>query len=318
MKVLVVGAGAAGGYLGAQLDKAGRNVRFLVHQHTLERLDTQGLRLRSSDGITALPVRAVTASTIEGAYDVIVLAVRSDVVDSAINDIRTVVAPHTRIVPLVNGVAHLSLLSAAFGEQVVLGAAVRLATSMLADGTIDVVAPGIDLELGQLDGRTSAIFDAVVREFRVDSVTVNERPDMIAAMWEKFAFITATAALTCLTGNVIGVVARAAGGPALGRRIADEVSEIAAAEGYALADAARVRLVAALTDPDSTFAPSMFRDLTAHRRVEISVLADLADRARRHHIDTPLLDAALVVIDILAGPQELIQEIRTRVVGPPL
>jgi 2-dehydropantoate 2-reductase len=57
-------------------------------------------------------------------------------------------------------------------------------------------------------------------------------------------------------------------------------------------------LVAALTDPGSTFAPSMFRDLTAHRRVEISVLADLADRARRHHIDTPLLDAALVVIDI--------------------
>jgi 2-dehydropantoate 2-reductase len=187
--------------------------------------------MRSSAGITALPVRAVTASTLEGAYDVIVLAVRSDVVDSAIDDIRTVVAPHTRIVPLVNGVAHLSLLSAAFGEQVVLGAAVRLATSMLVDGTIDVVAPGIDLELGQLDGRTSATFNAVVREFRVDDVTVHVRPDMIAAMWEKFAFIAATAALTCLTGDVVGVVAGAAGGAALGRRIADEVSEIAAAEG---------------------------------------------------------------------------------------
>jgi 2-dehydropantoate 2-reductase len=298
MRLLVVGAGAAGGYLGAQLDKAGRDVRFLVHQHTLERLDTQGLRMRSSSGITALPVRAVTASALEGAYDVIVLAVRSDAVGSAIDDIRTAVAPHTRIVPLVNGVAHLSLLSAAFGEEVVLGATVRLAASLLADGTIDVVAAGINLELGQLDGKTSAIFDAVVEAFRVDNVTVHVRPDVIAAMWEKFAFITATAVLTCLTGNVIGVVARAAGGPALGRRVADEVSEIAAAEGYALAEAARNRLVAALTDPDSTFGPSMFRDLTAHRRVEISVLAELADLARRRHIDTPLLDAALVVIDI--------------------
>src|ERR1700753_140433 len=203
MRMLVVGAGAAGGYLGAQRAKAGRDVRFLVHQRTFERLDSQGLRMRSKDGISALPVRAVTAAELAGSYDVIVLAVRSDVVDSAVEDIRTVVAPHTRIVPLVNGVAHLPLLTAAFGEQVVLGAAIRLATSMLADGTIDIVAPGIDLELGQLDGGTSALFDAVVREFSVDDVAVHARADMVAGMWEKFAFIAATAALTCLTGNVI-------------------------------------------------------------------------------------------------------------------
>ena len=232
MTVLVVGAGAAGGYLGAQLIRAGREVRFLAHQHTCDRLNTQGLRIRRNAGVSAQPVRAVTAATLEGSFDVIVLAVRSDVVESAINDIRGVVGADTRIVPLVNGVAHLSLLSAAFGEEVVLGGAARLATSMLADGTIDEVAPGIDLELGQLDGKTSALFDAVVQQFRVDDVTVRVRADMVEAMWEKFTFITATAVLTCLAGDVIGVVARTAGGPALGRRIADEVSNVAAAEGY--------------------------------------------------------------------------------------
>jgi len=301
MTVLVVGAGAAGGYLGAQLIRAGREVRFLAHQHTCDRLNTQGLRIRRNAGVSAQPVRAVTAATLEGSFDVIVLAVRSDVVESAINDIRGVVGADTRIVPLVNGVAHLSLLSAAFGDEVVLGGAERLATSMLADGTIDEVAPGIDLELGQLDGKTSALFDAVVQQFRVDDVTVRVRADMVEAMWEKFTFITATAVLTCLAGDVIGVVARTAGGPALGRRIADEVSNVAAAEGYALSDAARGRLVAALTDPTSVFAPSMYRDLTAHRRVEVSVLTELANLARRHHIDTPMLDAARVVIDVSMG-----------------
>jgi 2-dehydropantoate 2-reductase len=298
MRVLMVGAGAAGGYLGAQLIAAGRDVWFLTHQSSFERLTEHGLRIHHSSGTLALPVRAVTASALEGRYDVVVLAVRSDAVESAVNDFRGVVTPDTRIVPLVNGMAHLPVLTAAFGEQAVLGAAVRLATSMLADGIIDEVAPGIDLELGQLDGGTSNALDAVVQQFRVDNVAVRVRSDMVAGMWEKFTFISATAVLTCLAGNVIGVVARTAGGPALGRRVAAEVAAVAAADGYPLSPATRSGLDATLTDPKSRFAPSMFRDLAAHRRVEVSVLSDLAERARRHHIDTPLLDAALVVIEL--------------------
>ena len=297
----MVGAGAAGGYLGAQLIAAGRDVWFLTHQSSFERLTEHGLRIHHRSGTLALPVRAVTASALEGRYDVVVLAVRSDAVESAVNDFRGVVTPDTRIVPLVNGMAHLPVLTAAFGEQAVLGAAVRLATSMLADGIIDEVAPGIDLELGQLDGGTSNALDAVVQQFRVDNVAVRVRSDMVAGMWEKFTFISATAVLTCLAGNVTGVVARTAGGPALGRRVAAEVAAVAAADGYPLSPAARSGLDATLTDPTSRFAPSMFRDLAAHRRVEVSVLSDLAERARRHHIDTPLLDAALVVIDIANG-----------------
>jgi 2-dehydropantoate 2-reductase len=141
----------------------------------------------------------------------------------------------------------------------------------------------------------------VVRQFRVDNVAVRVRSDMVAAMWEKFTFISATAILTCLTGSVIGVVARTTGGPALGRRVAAEVAAVATADGYPLSSATRSGLDATLTDPTSNFAPSMFRDLAAHRRVEVSVLADLAERARRHHIDTPLLDAALVVVGIANG-----------------
>jgi 2-dehydropantoate 2-reductase len=163
VEVLVVGAGAAGGYLGAQLVTAGRDVSFLVRQSSFERLTAHGLRIHGKFGTSALPVRAVTASQLTGSYDVVVLAVRSEVVESAVEDFRGVVTPDTRILPLVNGMAHLSVLTAAFGEQAVLGAAVRLATSMLADGIIDEVAPGVDLEVGQLDGGTSDIFDAVVQ-----------------------------------------------------------------------------------------------------------------------------------------------------------
>ena len=124
------------------------------------------------------------------------------------------------------------------------------------------------------------------------------RPDVVSAMWEKFAFITSTAVLTCLMGDEVGPIARADGGIRLAHSVLDEVAAVASADGYPLDQTFRTGLDALLTDPSSSFGPSMFRDMRAGRPIEITVLSDLADRARRHRLDTPLLDASLVVIDI--------------------
>jgi 2-dehydropantoate 2-reductase len=193
---------------------------------------------------------------------------------------------------------HLSLLTAAFGQDGVLGATTRLAASLLPDSTIDVVLPDVQVELGQLDGGDSDALDNTVAELDVDNVAVTVRGDVISAMWEKFAFITATATLTCLVGERIGPIAQADGGIDLARTILAEVASVAEAEGHPLAPKARAGLDAMLTDPSSTFGPSMFRDLHASRPVEVDVLADLAARARNHRISTPLVDASVVVINV--------------------
>jgi len=296
MSILIVGAGAAGGYLGAQLVDAGRDVTFLVHPGARARL-ASGLRIRRGADVVTIPVNAVTAADVDTVYDVVV-AVRTDAVESAIRDVGAAVTAATRIVPLMNGMRHLSLLTAAFGQDRVLGAATRLATSLLPDGTINVVTPGIEIQIGQLDGAGSAALDRVVAELSVHNIAVTVRRDIIAAMWEKFAFITSTAVLTCLVGEEIGTVVRADGGIALARNVLDEVASIAAADGSLLAEHVRAGLDAILTDPSSAFGPSMFRDMAAGRPVEITVLSELADRARAHQISAPLLDASLVVIDV--------------------
>ena len=271
---------------------------FLVHPHTRGRLDSAGLRVRGRDGIWTTPVNAVTVPELRGSYDVIILGVRSDVVRQAIDDVAGAVGPGTRIVPLLNGMAHVAVLTAAFGADAVLGAAARLATSLLPDGTIEEVVPGVQLQIGILDGAYTDTLDRVVAELGVPHVAVTIVPDVLMAMWEKFAFITTTAVLTCLAGDVVGEVARTAGGPALARRVLTEVTSVAAAEGYPLARPVSEGLESTLTDSASTFAPSMFRDLRAGRPVEKTVLLELTARARHHGIDTPLLDATLVVIDV--------------------
>ena len=298
MTVLIVGAGAAGGYVGERLIAAGRSVTFLVRPQTLERLNTGGLRLRQGTEVRTTRVDAVTAAELDGTYDVIVVAVRAGAVEAAIADFGSAVGPDSAIVPLMNGMRHLSLLTAAFGSRHALGAAIRLVASMSADGTIDVVVPGIDMQIGLLDGGDSAALTRTSAELQTPDIAVTIRDDVVAAMWEKFAFITSTAELTCLVGDDIGPIARADGGIDLGRRVLAEVASIADAEGYPLSDDARSGLDNMLTDTSSTFGPSMFRDMRAGRPIEISVLADLASRARNLQIDTPLLDAAMVVIDV--------------------
>ena len=212
MTVLIVGAGAAGGYIGERLIAAGRDVTFLVHPQTLARLTPGGLRLRLGEDVRTVRVNAVTAADLNDTYDVILVAVRTSAVESVIDDIRSAVGPDSRIVPIMNGIRHLSLLTAAFGAQHVLGAATRLIASMSDDGTIAVVVPGIDMQIGLVDGGDTEGVARTLAELETPDIAVTVRDDVIAAMWEKFAFITSTAALTCLVGDEIGPIARADGG----------------------------------------------------------------------------------------------------------
>ena len=262
---------------------------------TADRLRREGLRLRGADGaLRTHEVTAVTAGELRGTYDLVVVAVRADALAPALADLRPAVGPGTRVVPLLNGMAHLDALVEAFGPEAVLGATVRLGATLLPDGTVDEIAPGAALELGRLDGRPDdEALGAVRDELSVDGVTVTLVDDVRRAMWAKWAFIAASTVLTVLAGGAVGEVAATPGGPELAAAVVDETLAVAAAEGRSL-DAARDTLVGTFGDPASRFAPSLARELWAGRPVEIAVLEDLAARARRHGVPAPLLAATLV------------------------
>ncbi|WP_433028352.1 ketopantoate reductase family protein [Actinomycetospora sp. CA-053990] len=153
MRTLVVGAGATGGYLGARLLDAGRDVTFLVRPRTAERLALEGLRVRGSDGTTTThEVSALTADRLHTARDLVVVAVRGAALASAVGDLAPAMGPGSQVLPLLNGVSHLGALSGAFGPDAVLGATARLAATLLPDGTIIEQAPGAALEIGRPRG----------------------------------------------------------------------------------------------------------------------------------------------------------------------
>ena len=66
MKILVVGAGAVGGYFGARLAQAGRDVTFLVRPSRAQHLRSEGLRIVSPHGDLTLKPKTITAKVTIG------------------------------------------------------------------------------------------------------------------------------------------------------------------------------------------------------------------------------------------------------------
>ena len=69
MKILVLGAGAIGGYVGGRLTEAGADVTFLVRDARRAQLDRDGLRLRSVFGDLAIAPLDDQVSTADEGLD---------------------------------------------------------------------------------------------------------------------------------------------------------------------------------------------------------------------------------------------------------
>ncbi|MYZ34598.1 MULTISPECIES: ketopantoate reductase family protein [unclassified Streptomyces] len=303
MRLLVVGAGATGGYFGARLVRAGRDVTFLVRPGRAAVLRERGLRIVGSGEDDRIDARLVTAAELRdsggsyGSYDVVLVSVKATALAQAMEDIAPAVGPSTAILPVLNGMAHLDRLSDRFGTASVLGGVALLATSVDARGDIAVLAPGAKLTLGDQRGGAVRTADSPAgRAFDLldgagFEVTVSE--NILAEMWHKWVFIATAGAITCLMRGTIGDVASVPGGTEYAKAVLAETAAVSAAAGFPLAEERRATTEGTLTQPGSPFAPSFYRDVTAGRSTEVEhVFGDLTRRAAELSVATPLMDLA--------------------------
>src|SRR5437016_3528209 len=120
-RFLVLGAGGVGGYFGGRLAEAKADVTFLVRPARAAALNEHSLVIESPLGDLRLPVRAATADSLGGVFDIVLLAAKAYDLDQAVAAIRPAVGSETAILPVLNGLGHLDRLDEAFGPDRVLG-----------------------------------------------------------------------------------------------------------------------------------------------------------------------------------------------------
>jgi 2-dehydropantoate 2-reductase len=298
MRFLVVGAGAVGGFLAARLAGGGHDVTVLVRPRSAARLRDDGLRITSPDGTRVLRPAVVTAGELTSGYDAIVLAVKSEDLAGAMADIEPAVQRPAVLVPFLNGMAHVEPLVGQFGSAV-LGGVLRIATQVDDDGTIRVLDPGFDVEVGELDGSRSTRVDRLASAFRDAGSDVTVPDNIVDAMWTKWVFIASIGAVTSLMRAPVGDIVAVPDGEPFARSVLAEAAAAAAACGHPV-PAGQLRATGhALTAAGSSTTSSLSRDLIAGRRTEVeAVLADLAARASAAGAATPLIDLTALALRV--------------------
>lgn len=304
MRILIVGAGATGGIIGAHLINAGRDVTFLVREQRAALLARDGLQVLSASGNIELAPQTVTASSIQSSYDIVLLAVKAYAVEGALEDMAPAVGPETVILPLLNGMLHMDLIADRFGKDRLLGCACKVATSLDEKGRIVQQGSFFDLAYGELNGSSSARLDQVDAFFRDAQFTTRVSSTILRDMWEKWVLLSSMGSINCLMRGSIGEVAAAKGGIEFANTVIDEVVSVVKATGVAPSDEFLVEARRLLTLRDSQQTSSMYRDLVAGRPIEADqIVGDLLARATRAGINTPCLAIAYANLQVYQSQQ---------------
>jgi 2-dehydropantoate 2-reductase len=293
MRVLVVGAGAIGGYFGGRLLQAGRDVTFLVRPKRAGELASAGLVIKSPNGdVTLENPPTVQADTIKDKFDVVLLSCKAYDLDDAIKSFAPAVGPQTSIIPMLNGMAHLDTLDLKFGRERVLGGLCAIAVTLNEQREVVQLQPMQSLNFGERAGTKSDRVREIAEVFScVSGATPSE--NVIHDMWEKWVFLASIAASTCLMRSPVGAIVASPGGRDFLLGIVDECSAVAKAAGHEPGGPFFRRIRGMLTAEGSPLTASMFRDIKAGAKVEADhVIGDMIARADAEKIPVPKLRTA--------------------------
>lgn len=302
MRILVIGAGAVGGYFGGRLAAAGRDVTFLVRAGRAEQLRRTGLQIKSTQGDVTIQPKLMLAAEIDDPFDLIILSTKAYSLDAAIDDFAPAIGPQTAILPLLNGMRHVDTLVARFGEAAVLGGTTRIVADLDSEGIVHQLGTWHDFTCGERDKSLSPRIQGIDATLRDCGFPTTLSPDILSAMWSKWVLLSSMAAITCLLRGSVGEVVAVPGGLETVHALIAESSAIATANGYPQTQEFLAQHTARMTQPGSSLTASMFRDLQKGAPVEVEhILGDFLARGQAHGVETPLLRAAYVQLSIYSA-----------------
>jgi 2-dehydropantoate 2-reductase len=298
VNILILGAGAVGGYFGARLHQSGADVTFLLREARAAKVRSEGLVVKSPKGDAVLPVKVVTRGSEGGPYDAVILACKAYDLDSAIESIAPAVGPGTTIVPMLNGHAHFAVLDKKFGADKVAGGLARIGGMLGPNGEVMHTSAFAAVAFGERSGKPAREalkdLDAACRKAGIDgglSTSINQD------LWDKWIMLTSLAAMCCTLRGTTGDIMAAEEGEALMHETVDECRKVAVAEGFDPGDKGVANLKTFLTQRGSGFAASMLGDLEKGGAIEgRHVIGDMLGRARKHGIAAPHLRTAYAVV----------------------
>lgn len=226
MTVTIYGAGAIGGTVGAYL--AHQEIPVLLVDRDAEHvaaMNKRGLTVQREDGSFTVPVCAVEPDALAEPLDLVLLAVKAQHTDAALDVIAPLLTPTSTVVSLQNGLCERAI-AARIGAERTVGCLVNFSADYIEPGTIFFGGPGA-IELGELDGvyreRLGTIRDLLAG---VGDVMVTD--NLWGYIWGKMGYANMLFATATTDETMADIIDRYR---PLMVELATEIYEVAAREG---------------------------------------------------------------------------------------
>jgi 2-dehydropantoate 2-reductase len=288
MKFAILGSGGVGGYFGGRFTQAGVDVTFIARGRHLEAMKQNGLRVDSINGDFVLPkVQAADSLADIKNIDVIFLAIKAWQLDSAVEQIKSA-SGDALILPMLNGMEHMDILRAEFGERV-LGGFCRISSFLTAPGQISHVAINPFIAFNEWKQESSPRIKTLREVFaRAQGINVDVPNDIELGMWEKYLLICAFSGVGAVTRQPVGVFRSIPESRKLFQNMLNEVVAVASARGVALTEKSAQAVMERIDNTQPDMMASMQKDMIEGRPSELDAqLGALIRMARKLNVPVP-------------------------------
>lgn len=290
MRILVLGAGAVGGYFGGRLAEKGVDVTFLVREKRRKQLEATGLVIKSVHGDSQVTPQLLTSGEPSEPFDLVIFSTKAYHLGDGIASALPYIGEQTLILPLLNGVAHMDQLVAQFGAQRVLGGLCFIETTLNEAGEVVQTSKRHEVTFGEWQGENSSHLTLMAELFSDANATFTLSKDIVREMWHKYLFITTLSGITTLMDSSIGPIRDAVYGKELTLQLAEETASVIRALGATIDEDIVEKQMTLFWKQADTMKASMLRDMEKGLPVEADHLQGyLLEAAGRLGVQAPLL-----------------------------
>ena len=298
MKILILGAGAIGGFFGAHLMKSGANVSFLVREKRKDELKKSGINIFSINGELKVNPKLLDKNLSGQHFDVIILTNKSYDLIESIREIKPYVNK-TMIIPLLNGMAHYEILDKEFGKEKIFGGTAYISTAMNNYGSIQQITSRASIKFGPRMQKNINIANEFYEICKETEFECDFSDHIELDLWRKYVLIGATAASTVLFQKPLGEISATTYGKSLIIEIHEECKKIVLSKGYDIGIEATNYNIKLITDKGSLLKASMLRDFETGKKTECEhILGYLIELAKRNNVQCNLIKAAHTRIQV--------------------
>jgi 2-dehydropantoate 2-reductase len=298
MRMAVMAAGAVGGYFGGRMAAAGHDVTFIARGAHGDAIRRDGLRIESALGDLHLKNLNVTDDPKQvGPVDLVLFAVKLWDTETAGEQTRPLVGSNTRVITLQNGVDSVERLAPILGDDVTVGGATYIVTTIAKPGVIRHTGARAEVRCGRLDRRPDAVLAGYVQQMKAANIEITLTAHMLLDIWKKFVLLSGTSGITASTRQPLGVIRDDEDMRAFFYKLMQETIGVGRAAGVEFPPDFAAELDRWVASFPPTMKASMANDLDAGRRLELDWLAGkVVALGRKYGIATPGHEAVYAIL----------------------